>query len=413
MALVDILSVDPSKECLKFLHERILSNNYRGLQLSQHNRYTMEQVVGMLKILYDLVGTSRMKLRTTDLSKRPFNTADEYTYAEYTNLVNQKYGKSTQDSIRKNLFVDFHRMGLIDRHDINGNVLDPYANGAKHYASITKLGLEIIDETKTALERHMIFSRCLDNILKGMATDMLDVLGEIDDISLDEYTFFVSFARQELNGKNYNLETLIDYTKEYRALSRFQKNAVVDIVQNYCNPKNFIGDKTAKRDYHNWKNEGQQVFALLGMTAYFEYDQRSSKLQFMVKQGSVFTTQADITKLKRSLLEKHQYLSEHKLRRKLGYELHHVVPLLWAKSAIQFFILDKWQNMIYIDGFSHAKITQSGNKHVRLAFSDKDILLSDMYDDEIKLIRNDNILYSLDKKEIMLSTNEELLESFN
>ena len=102
-----LLTIDPSKKCLVFLHERILVDNYRGLQISQHNRYTYEQVVGMLEIFYDLVNDNKMNIRTTDLSKRPFNTPDEYIYAEYTNKVIKKYGKGTQDSIRKNLFVDF------------------------------------------------------------------------------------------------------------------------------------------------------------------------------------------------------------------------------------------------------------------------------------------------------------------
>lgn len=411
MILNKLKEIDPSKECLNFLYNRILADNYRGLQLSQHNRYTFEQAVGMLETLYELVGSSRMKIRTTDLSKRPHNTPDEAVYAKYTSLVNKKYGKSTQDSIRKNLFVDFHRMGLINRYNAKGQSLGAYENGAKHYVSISSLGIELI-KAESLLIKRMIFSRCLDNLLKGMATDMLDVLGELDSISLDEYTFFISFTRQQLNGTIYSLDTLIEYVKEYRSLSRFQKNAVIQIVQDYCNPGSFAGDKTDKRDYHNWRNEGQQTFMLLGMTAYFEHDQRNEALHFMVRQGAVFSSQADIVKLKRSLLEKHQYLKEHDISKRLGFEFHHIVPLLWAKSAMQFFLLDKWQNMIYIDGYSHAKITQSGNKHIRLSFSDKDVLLYDTYDDEVNLTYDKNILYSLNKKQVMLETNTNLINSF-
>lgn len=72
MDIDTLLTVDPSKDCLRFLHDRILADNYRGIQLSQHNRYTYEQVVGMLEIFFELAGDGRMEIRTTDLSKRPY-----------------------------------------------------------------------------------------------------------------------------------------------------------------------------------------------------------------------------------------------------------------------------------------------------------------------------------------------------
>ncbi|GAA9924024.1 hypothetical protein VN0847_01970 [Helicobacter pylori] len=41
--LLEITQLDPSKECLKFLANRIKSSDYRGLHLSQHNRYDQNQ----------------------------------------------------------------------------------------------------------------------------------------------------------------------------------------------------------------------------------------------------------------------------------------------------------------------------------------------------------------------------------
>ena len=44
---------------------------------------------------------------------------------------------------------------------------------------------------------------------------------------------------------------------------------------------------------------------------------------------------------------------------KYGFELHHIVPLLYATNRNQFDVLDTWKNMIYIDGFTHNIITQT------------------------------------------------------
>jgi hypothetical protein len=50
---------------------------------------------------------------------------------------------------------------------------------------------------------------------------------------------------------------------EYRNLKRFQKDKLLKVVQDYANPNNFGGDKTQKKDFHNWINETQQMFMLL------------------------------------------------------------------------------------------------------------------------------------------------------
>ena len=412
--LEKIKTIDPSKKCLSFLYERVLSDNYRGKQISQHNRYTFDQVVGMLKIFYDLAGSSKMVIRTTDLSKRPYNEPDELLYAEYTNLVNLKFGKSTQDSIRKNLFVDFHRMGLINRYGIDGSILGPYERRPVKKVSLTKTALELIDTEATYLQKYMVFSRCLDNILLGLVTDLFDVIAEIDYINLYEYTFFISFARLSLNGVYYSLEDMIDYAKEFRSMSRYQKNAVVDIVQTYCDPNSFVGDKRQKRDFHNWINETQQIFTLLDMTAYYDYNPHLTRIELMVKSGYVFSDQADVAKLKRSISEKKEYFNKHSVRKTIGFELHHVVPLLWAKTTTEFFILDRWQNMLYIDGGTHSVITQNGNKHVKVKFfkANNDIRLYDYTGQMITLKHLSNVLYSPTTNKLMYKTNRELLASF-
>ncbi len=110
--LQEISQIDPSKECLKFLVKRLQSKDYRGIQISQHNRYTKKEILVILQEIYALVGSNLMQIRTTDLSKRPQNVGGEELYAQLTHNISLKLSRCTQDSLRKNIFVDMHRMGL-------------------------------------------------------------------------------------------------------------------------------------------------------------------------------------------------------------------------------------------------------------------------------------------------------------
>lgn len=391
-----------------------MSDNYRGIQISQHNRYTYEQVVGMLKIMYELVDFKKMNIRTTDLSKRPYNTPDEYLFAQYTTLVNNTYGKSTQDSIRKNLFVDFHRMGLINRYDTNGVLISPFERKTVKAVSLTSLAIDLIDKNKNEIEKYMIFSRALDNLMLGLATDFFDIIAELDYLTHTEYTFFISFIRQELNSKLVGVDELINYVKEFRSLSKFQREKTIEIVKEYCQPTNFSGNKLNKRDYHNWTNETKQIFMLLNMTAYYNYNKVTERIEFMVNENSVFTSQQDVKKLKRSISEKNRYFEEHNVEKELGFELHHIVPLMWARSITEFFLLDKWDNMLYIDAKTHAIITQRGTKHVKLSFkiNSHNVELTNYSGDKMELASKNNVIYNHDLKDLLVIKNNELLNAF-
>ncbi|BCD50101.1 hypothetical protein [Helicobacter suis] len=60
----------------KYLFQRIQKDTYRGLHLSQHNRYTKEVIIAILRVLKETLENnkiSHLRIRTTDLSKRPTN----------------------------------------------------------------------------------------------------------------------------------------------------------------------------------------------------------------------------------------------------------------------------------------------------------------------------------------------------
>lgn len=407
-----LISIDPSKNCLKFLASRVLSDNYRGMQISQHNRYTADDLIVLLENIYKLVGNSKMVIRTTDLSKRSYNLPEEYIYAEYVNKVSSILGRCTQDSVRKNLFVDLHRMGLIDRYNDYGEKIYPYEKSKIKYVSITEEGKEFIDNKNNLFTKNRLYTKAIDILTKGLASELFEVarVGEKGEINIYEFMFFLSFMGCELNGQVYTRSELTEYLYEYKSMSKFQKATVINIVENYCRPQNFSGNKINKRDFGNWKNESQQIFMLMKDSIFFEL--RNETLHIRFGQNAIYEN--DI-KFKRSIQAKQDYYTKHNIDKKLGFELHHIIPLLFAKNHNAFDVLDSWENMIYIDGYTHNKISQTNNKNYVLEFNDKTLILKDGSGnlDNVICEYDINVKYDPENKIVMLNYNTNILNELN
>ena len=76
------------------------------------------------------------------------------------------------------------------------------------------------------------------------------------------------------------------------------------------------------------------------------------------------------------------------------------MPLCLATSRAEFQVIDKWENMVYIDAFSHAKITQNNNAN-----------FSDFNDCIVHCENHTNIKYDTEKQELMLDYNKRILDS--
>ena len=122
------------------------------------------------------------------------------------------------------------------------------------------------------------------------------------------------------------------------------------------------------------------------------------------------------TRLRRSRTQKREYFIRHNILessiRRLGFELHHIIPLLYARNHEEFRTLDVWQNMILIDGHSHAKITQNGSRNIKLEFRDYDMLFKDFGFPQhiVECIYDQNVKYNVSLKDILSSTNQSLLQ---
>ncbi len=400
-----VSNINRGNNALEFIDFRLKDDKYRSDVSSQHNRYTRNEMVTILRLLDKYApNQSLMPIRTTDLSDRPENFPEEETYARFCAEVKARIGKGTQDAMRKNLFVDFHRMGLIVRYSHPNMPNDPYAGSGveNRFASLSDQGLRLV-QAETIDEQFYIFSRAVDILLGGFIATLLRLLRDPDfklkHIEIHEFMFFAS-AVNSPTSFNVGFERCVDLIRSYRNLAPTQRRSVIETLRVELQPDKFPGDKTAKRHYDNWHNKAAQIYHLLDQTVYFEMRKRGREKLLFLRQGRV-----------RSFSQKMRYFQNHRVSRTPGFELHHVVPLGWSESEEQFKLLDNWQNMVYIDGYSHAKITQNRNRNVVMTANEEDLLLSDYNDGEIYLKNKVNLLYSTDKQSVMLTYNKELLDA--
>lgn len=410
----------------QYLFNRIQRVNYRGEHLSQHNRYTKDIIIIILQELNQTLQNNNLnvlQIRTTDISKRPINTQEEYHYSILTNTIASCIGRITQDSLRKNLFVDMARMGLVNRFKPNGIRNHPFDKSQTKFVNISDLGYDFLKEINAqnpnAFNINRIWTDALTNLHNGFEILLYDFMLDLqaqggDSISYDEFAFFVSDLR--ITPANQLLNLLL----EFKRLSLFQRELIINSVKKYANPNDneiFYGlDKTQVKDYYNWINEAQQLFMLLNDSVLFGVgDFREKELN--IRTGSMGLIGNSAIRLQRSIAQKNEYYVQHGLNRQamrgLGFELHHIIPLAYARNQNEFSVLDRWENMILIDGHSHAIITQNGSRNILLNFNNFNIIFKDanIPPHIVECIYDQHVKYNTNLKDLMYLTNQSLINS--
>lgn len=388
-----VSSINPASKALNYLEKRIIDDSYRGNASSQHNRYSLNQIITILRLLDQHTPTDKlMTIRDTDMSKRPHNTLEETAYAEFCHQAKMQSGIGTQDAMRKNIFVDLHRMGFVERYDLQKQPTDPYSRNKIKYVRTTKLGKKLAN-IPNKLNQYFIYSKGIDKLLAGFIDIILTILRTneyyIDHLTTHECMFFVS-AVGTSTSFNLTINQVVELIKDYRALTHIQRRAVIDLLKQELKPIKYKGSKTQKRDFHNWKNKIDQIFYLLNQTVYFEVTNN----QLRLSSDNQSNDNEFARRLRRSQASKNQYFSNHSVNKKLGFELHHVVPLAWSESPQHFKLLDQWQNMLYLDAFTHSKLSQTKNKHIILSFHNNNAILSSYQQKKLDIKYLENILYN-------------------
>ncbi len=398
MSIRYVRNINPGNDALEFIDARLQDDKYRGNWSSQHNRYTRDKIVTILRLLDKYApNKSIMPIRTTDLSKRPMNLPEEETFARFCNEAKTAVGIGTQDAMRKNLFVDFHRMGLIVRYSPRKIPTDPLSGQRVKFVSLSDQGIRLI-EAEAIDEQFYIFSSGVDRLLGGFINILLRLLRDPDfklkHIEIYEFMFFASAIGTQTSF-NIGSERCVELIKSYRSLSRTQRRATLETLEVELRPENYKGDKTSQRDFHNWRNKAEQIYYILDQTVYFE-----------VRDKTLYLRREKV----RSFSQKMRYFQQHRVSRTPGFELHHVVPLGWSESEEQFKLFDDWKNMVCISAFEHAKITQNRNRNVVMTADEENILLSDYSENQVYLTNRETILYDSGKQPTMLEYNKQLLE---
>lgn len=415
---IELEKFAPGNDALQYLEKRVADPNYRGDVSSQHNRWTFDDLIFILGKMNKYIGNQGfLKMRTTDKSKRAQNTLDEFDYAKFCEEVIKGKGKGSQDAMRKNYFPDWHRCGWINRYDKNRNVMAPYEKGPKSYVKISEEGLKLLSDELTRVDKYFIFSKGLDKMYRGIIGILIDLFRnhEIKFVDLHEFTFFVTGISSK---GTYNVapNEVAELIKSWRLLTSLQRKEIDNYLGKTLLPGDAAINKTYQRDFHNWINKTQQTFSLLKQTIYFEEVDHINFSHFnrIYYLGSEIEVDEGFDKTKklkinRSLQQKYDYFAEHSVKKKKGFELHHIVALAWAESQGHFKMLDDWRNMIYIDGFSHARITQNNNLNMELkSVPPTDLELIDYDSNSVFIEFQKNGLYDVNKIPTMLDYNNEL-----
>lgn len=408
-----------SNESLKYISERIKDNNYRGDVSSQHNRWTFDDLVFVLGALQKhMRGNALIQIRTTDKSKRPANVNAEFDFASFCDEVVAQIGKGTQDAMRKNWFVDWHRAGWIERYNNKMEKVEPYDRSQISYVKISNEGKKLLSNAPLT-DRYFIFSKGIDVMYNGTIEVLLDLFRNygVKYIDMQEFTYFVTGVSSR-GSFAVSRERCVELLHAWRRLTSLERRSIDDYLSKQLAPSKSAPSKTEQRDYHNWINKTQQTFSLLRQTAYFEQVPHNNhshldRLYYLGNDDSAGKefSERDVRRLNRSLQQKDEYFTKHSVSKCRGFELHHIVALAWAESQHEFKLLDDWRNMIYIDGFTHAQITQNRNRNVRMeAVSPENLKLIDYSGSAVNVRNPENALYDKRHLPTMLKYNSELLE---
>ena len=155
-----ILDIDNNNNFLTRIVNRLQKDDYRGVHISQHNRYGLEFVISVLSVIKNKVDGALFEIPRGDYSEREnvkkYNIDDYSEFKEITDSVHSSTGKTTYNSIKQNFFVVFHRMGLITRYDKNKTPTDPCKKTTIHYVSLTDETNKLLD-AKNIIKKHRIF----------------------------------------------------------------------------------------------------------------------------------------------------------------------------------------------------------------------------------------------------------------
>lgn len=400
-----IRSIDSTNEFLEYIVERVLRNDYRGIQISQHNRLTFLYFEKLIESIFEVAGNDMFRIHVGDDEGELQPEAE--TYYKIVETVKKKTGKGTINSIKKNTFPDIAKMGFIYRYDKEKNLIDEYGpRKGIYYVRLTTLGIKFISMPK--FERIKSFSDGIDHLVGNLSNDLAEFLSlnefNINYIDISEFMYIISDQRPSVTWHD-----KLRYLISYRKLKPVQKEKLDQLLKLYCNPSNLRdkADKTLLRDYSNWKNESQQIFGLFRNSAYFKViDNRLA-----LNDGELGVFYKDV---RRTIQGKNDYYKYHKIKADPNFEFHHIVPFSKAKNQMDLNSIDNFKNLIYILNTKHAEFNKFNNDLVKLKYTENSpyLVFEDFYDNYLIVNLEHEVKVNKSLIPSILDYNKSLLKTF-
>jgi len=397
--LNSILNIDKNNCFIKYIVKRVQKDDYRGLHISQHNRYDLKYVETITKTIFDINQNKFFEIPRGDYSDRAgatkkYSPNDYPIFKQIVQKVKKLEKRGTYNSIKKNFFVDFHRMGIIKRFDKDYKETDPYKRQIVHYAQLSDKAIKFL-KSKSLFEKKRIFTDFIDTLFQGHLSNLADLIYNSDYKSSQISAFEFMFILSDINLSNNKKIKLLDC---YNSLKKHQKDKIIELIKGYANPENFSGNKTDKKDFHNWINETQQLFSLMKQTSYFLVD--TDNKYFMLNDGinGIYSEKV----IKRSVSVKNKYFKIHQVEKTKDFELHHIIPISKARNKKEVEMLDNVNNLIYLHKNKHREITNNNNKNVYLCIDENKAVFLDFEKHSIVAKNNEDSLYAKKKKIISL-----------
>lgn len=378
--LDEILSIEQNNPFIEYIVNRIQLDNYRGWHVSQHNRYDLNDIEIILRNIYDVAGETYFEIPPGDYNQDDVLPEDFQKFQTIVSKINSKMGRGTINSLKKNFFPDLERMRFLIREKIK-----PHEEGQGiPHGRLTSSAVEFIN-AKYLIGKYKKFTDGIDNLFGNKISELAEMIHLSayagDKISIYEFMFIFSDNDEDIDK--------IGLLDSYRRLKKYQRNKIIKLVQKYADPKNFKGNKTSRRDFHNWKNQAQQIMSLLKTTVYFEVDLNKC-FRLNIGRTGFFQEQK-----KRSVIPKREYFIFHQIEKRDKFELHHIVPISSARNKEEAKIVDDYRNLIYIHRSKHQIISQSGSRNVVLRIDPSEAIFSDLNNKHhIKTTNETDVLYA-------------------
>ena len=405
--LLEIQALDSNNEFINYIIKRIQRDDYRGLHISQHNRYDLDFLENILKSIYKISDNTIFEIPPGDYKR---NQGDNLliNYTSYKAIVDdlqKKTKKSTYNSLKKNFFVDLDRMGFLLRYDKKKQLVIQAKRSPIYYAKLSDKAINFINSGDDLLKKYKLFTDAIDNIFKGQITELANTIYYSNykntTISIYEFMFILS-------DTNLSRDCKVKLLDSYRRLEKFERSKIIKLLKKYATPKQFVGNKINKRDFNNWKNESQQIFTLLKTTVYFDVSP-NRYIKLNIGKTGIFPENY----IKRSPAIKIDYFKYHGVENTINFELHHIIPISQAKNKEEFKLIDDKRNIIYLEKNKHKEISKNNHSNVYLELNKTIASFCDFNNNKIITKNKTDALYSTAQNIInnLINYNRSLLKN--